>query len=144
VDWLASRIGRLSLGNPQEIEWSPPVLEGDFQSPVLAISGAYSIVTFDNGNFYAPKIYCTVGEVLDLRWATCPFCALALGVYLYLPSFASADDLTDYLTASIPTLAFGPVTQFDNGVQTTVAAHRSGLFMEFHQTQAPGDYTHAF
>jgi hypothetical protein len=64
-DCLASRVDRLSLGNPQEIEWSPPVFEGEFQSPALAISGAYSIVTFDNGDFYAPKIYCTVGEVLD-------------------------------------------------------------------------------
>jgi hypothetical protein len=75
------------------------------------------------------------------RLAICSFWAVALGVCFFLPGFASADDLNSNQAATGPTLAFGPVTEYDNGVQTAVAAHRSGLFIEFHQTQTLGDQT---
>jgi hypothetical protein len=62
---LTSRIGRLSLANGQDIEWNEPVKEfaGSFQAPAVAATGAHAVVTFDDGDFYNPKIYYTVGEV---------------------------------------------------------------------------------
>jgi hypothetical protein len=72
---LISRLGRLSLTNPQEIEWFEPVKELDddrVYRPALALSDRYAIVTFDTGDISegylsTPKVYCAVGELVETR-----------------------------------------------------------------------------
>jgi hypothetical protein len=84
------------------------------------------------------------------RLAAGSFWAVALGVCLSLPGFASGSDLQaanaaaesdlsgNQTVASLSdyTVSLGPVTEYDHGVQTAVAAHPSGLFIEFHKTEA--------
>jgi len=64
--------------------------------------------------------------------ATGSLWAVAFGVCFSLPGFASADDLNSNDAAPV----FGPASQYDNGMQSSVAAHRSGFVLEFHKTEA--------
>ena len=78
------------------------------------------------------------------RLATGSFWAIALGVCFSLPGFASGRDLqapsataeTDDLNSNHAGSVFGPASQYDDGMQSSVAAHRSGFVLEFHKTEA--------
>jgi hypothetical protein len=70
--------------------------------------------------------------------------ALALCVCFSLPRFASAADMHSNPAANTlvgNTLSFGSVSRYDKGVQMSVAAHSSGLFIEFHKTEAYNEGT---
>jgi len=69
-------------------------------------------------------------------------CAIAVGVCLSLSSQARGSEL--HAEAAAPSgcnPVFAAAIEYDKGVQTSVAAHPSGLFIEFHQTELPGDET---
>jgi hypothetical protein len=57
------------------------------------------------------------------------------GACFFLPIAANAADLITADVAPVPSLQFEPTTTYDDGTQTSVAAHPSGLFLEFHRTQ---------
>jgi len=63
--------------------------------------------------------------------------AVALGVCLSLPGFASGSDLqAPNATAENGADAFfGPRSKISGGIQPSVAAHASGLVLEFHNTE---------
>jgi hypothetical protein len=70
--------------------------------------------------------------------------ASALAVYFYIPSIAYAGDANSMHAAGEPTncnVQFGPFTKYDQGIDPAIAVHPSGLIVEFHQTNAPGDYS---
>jgi hypothetical protein len=77
------------------------------------------------------------------RLATGLLWAVALGVCFSLPGLAGGSQFNSDHGAStlLDCSALGPETQYDEGDQTTVAAHGSGQLIEFHQTQAPGVQT---
>jgi hypothetical protein len=74
------------------------------------------------------------------RLAAGSFWAVALGVCLSLPGFASGSDLqapdataeTGAVQSCQP--VFGPNASIGSGIRTFVAAHRSGLVLEVHHT----------
>jgi len=72
------------------------------------------------------------------RLAAGSLSAFALAACFSVSGFARAADLDSERTVAgaMPcNPAFGPVFQYDQGVQTSVAAHPSGLFIEFHQSE---------
>jgi hypothetical protein len=74
------------------------------------------------------------------RLAAGSFWAVGLGVCLSLAGFANGSDLSGNQTvASLSdyTVSLGPATKYDHGVQTAVAAHRSGLFIESWEIKCP-------
>jgi hypothetical protein len=72
------------------------------------------------------------------RLAAGSLSAFALAACFSVSGFARAADLESgqAVAAALPCNPdFGGVFQYDHGVQTSVAAHPSGLFIEFHQSE---------
>jgi hypothetical protein len=69
---LISRTGKLSLSNPEEIEWFDPVKVvdyTDFEYPALATNGTHAVVTFEAGEVVlgiTREVYCSVARLCEV------------------------------------------------------------------------------